>query len=432
MNTRKNFFKYIFFNMLSMIGMSCYILADTYFISNGVGIHGLTALNLILPIYNLIFGIGALIGVGGSTYFAIYDTQGQSQKANAFFTYAIIFSLFISIPFVLIGFFFSHDISMMMGANKEIINIASIYLRTFIVFTPFFILEHVVLSFIRNDHNPRLASIAMVSATLFNIIFDYILVYPCHLGMFGAALATGFAPIIALLICSLHFTNKNNHLFFKRSVFQIEYLIKIVKTGIPSLIMEISGGIIIFVFNMIILKIGGNIAIASYGVISNLAIVVTSLYTGIAQGVQPLLSQSYAKQNYEEKQSYLRYAYITSLLLSIIIYCIIFTFPEQIVQLFNSESNQTMLAIAREGLILYFTGYFFAGINMISISYCSAIEKAQYSTLLSLLRGGVIIIPFVIGLSHILKMTGVWLSFPISELIILCFSFYIFKKYKIS
>lgn len=419
MNITKNFFKYVCFNMLSMFGISCYVLADTLFISNGVGLNGLTALNLTLPIYNVIFGLGAMIGVGGATRFAILRVQEKPQEASAYFTYAMIMSIIVSIPFLIGGLFFPRDIVTLLGADHEVVDITIVYLRTFIIFTPFFILEHMMITFVRNDHNPKLASIAMLSATLFNILFDYILVFPMHLGMFGAALATGVSPIIALSICSLHFIKKQNHFHLVKYPFRFQIIKNIVGIGTPSFISELSGGIIVLIFNKVIFDIGGNIAIASYGVISNLAIVVTSFYGGISQGIQPLISQSYAKKDNQHTYTYLRYAFITSFIISLVIYMIIIFFSDNIVLLFNSENNDIMATIAKNGLFIYFFGFFFAGINMIIISYFAAIENMKPSFLLSLLRGGLVIIPFVIVFAQFFSMNGVWLSFPLSELFIM-------------
>lgn len=430
MNIKKVFLKYVLFNILSMIGMSCYVLADTLFISNGVGLKGLAALNLTLPVYNLIFGLGALIGVGGATRFSILKTQGKNQDASAYFTHSFIITIIVSIPFIIAGIFFSKDIVKILGANFEIIDIASLYLRTFITFTPFFIFEHVIVTFVRNDQNPRLASLAMLSATLFNIIFDYILIYPCQLGMFGAALATGVSPIIALSICSLHFIKKQNHFHLIKCSIKWSLTKNIIQIGMPSFITELSGGIIIFVFNSVIFHIGGNTAVASYGIISNLAIVVTSLYTGIAQGIQPLISQSYAKYDYQNTQLFLRFAYIMSLIISSVIYICIVTFPDTIVTIFNSENNQMMATIAKEGLLLYFVGFFFVGLNMILTSYFASIEKTKPSFFLSLLRGGIVIIPLVIILAQILGIQGVWLSFPISEFVVLLIAILLKNKEK--
>lgn len=413
------FIKYVSFNMLSMVGLSCYILADTLFIANGVGSIGLTALNLILPLYSIISGLGLLIGVGSATRFSILKVQQRDQEASAYFTTAMKLGFLISIPITILGFVFAKQIMYFMGADFEVIEIASTYLRTFILFTPFFIIQQIIVTFVRNDNNPRLASFAMLTGTLFNIVFDYILVFPCQLGMFGAALATGFSPIVALCICSLHVLWKQNHFHFTNVRLKIYYIWKIITIGISTFVTELSGGIIVFVFNMVILSIGGNIAVASYGIISNLALVVTALYTGIAQGIQPLLSQSHGQRNTELTHAYFGYAIVTSLIVSTMIYVCMLCFPQFIVAIFNSENNMTMAQIAQNGLPLYFAGFFFAGINMVMITFFASTEQMKKSFVLSILRGGVIIIPLVIGLSILFHLNGVWISFPISECFIL-------------
>lgn len=426
--TKLEFFKYVSFSMISMLGMSCYCLADTLFIANGVGLNGLTALNLVLPIYNVIFAIGLLLGVGGATRYAIARAQHKHHEASLYFTHALTAGIVISIPIMIIGFFYAYQVVELLGARLEIRDTAGIYLKSFIAFTPFFISQSIIVSFIRNDHNPRLASLAMLAGTLFNILFDYILVFPCKLGMMGAALATGCSPIITLLICSYHFLSHHNHFHIVKTSFLPKQLLSIIQIGLPSFITELSSGIIIYVFNSVALSIGGNIAVASYGVISNLAIVITSLYSGISQGIQPLLSHSFGAQKMSETKTYVRLAMMTSTVLSLIVFISTLLFPQTIIAFFNSESNAMMAHIAELGLPLYFVSYFFVGMNMIIISYFSSTDQVKPSSLLSILRGGVIVIPLVLILSYFFSMTGLWMSYPISECIILIIALYFLKK----
>lgn len=428
MNAKKNFFKYVSLSMLSMLGMSCYILADTLFIANGIGLDGLTALNLDLPIYNIIFGIGLLLGVGGATLFSISQARNENQKSSVYFTLAIKLGFIVSIPLTLIGFFGADQIVSLLGANSEIQGMAALYLRSFIAFTPFFIFQQIVVCFIRNDHNPRLASLAMLLGTLFNIVFDYILIYPCQMGMMGAALATGCSPIVTLLICSYHLISKQNHFHFIKTSYHLKSIIKIIQIGISAFITELSSGVIIFAFNSVVLNIGGNIAVASYGIISNLAIVVTSLFTGIAQGIQPLISHCYGAKEIKQIKEYMKLAVISSLILGTVVWFCTLLFPENIISLFNSENNQTMIAIAKIGLPLYFLGYFFVGINMVFISYFASTSQVKPSSLLSILRGGVIVIPLMLILSQFFLLNGVWISYPISELLIMILGIIFFQK----
>ncbi|MFQ7801294.1 MAG: MATE family efflux transporter [Coprobacillus cateniformis] len=428
---RKNIFatfiKYTSLSMLSMIGLSCYILADTLFIANGVGPLGLTALNLDLPIYNIIFGLGTMLGVGAATRFSILKSQDKHHEANQYFSQSLIVGLIISIPFMIIGIFFPTTIVQLLGGIVKFC-LLRLIICVHLLFLHFFY-NQIMVTFVRNDHNPKLASIAMLMGTLFNIIFDYILVFPCQLGMFGAALATGFSPVVSLLICMFHFAKKRNNFTFVKTKLYYEHLYHFITIGIPSFVTELSGGVIIFIFNIVILNIGGNIAVASYGIVCNLALVVTSFYTGIAQGIQPLLSQCYGHHQNELIHTITRYAIVMSLIVSGIVYILIFMFPENIISLFNSENNIVMTEIAKNGLLYYFTGFFCVGINMIAVSYFASVEKVKPSFLISILRGGLLIIPIVLVTSQFFSLTGVWLAFPLTELIVLFIAFLLHNKY---
>lgn len=421
----KKFIKYVSFNMFSQVALSCYILADTLFIANGVGLDGLAALNIVLPIYNIIFAVGLLLAVGGSTLYSIARAQKQYDKASSYFTYsitiALIFSLMIMIPLLL----FSNNAVTLLGADQEILDIAVIYLKNFIIFTPFFILSSILVAFIRNDDNPRLASVAMVSSTTFNIIFDYLLIYPMNMGMKGAALATGCSPIVSILICLIHIIQKKNNFHFIKQKILLSRFIKLVKIGIPAFITELSGGIIIFSFNTIILSISNNTSVASYGILSNLGIVISGLYTGISQGIQPLISYSYGLKNSYDINKYLSMAITSSLAISLIVFAGTLLFPNTIVSWFNGENNIIMQDIAVNALPIYVSAFFFIGINMILTSYFSSITNVKPSSIISILRGGFILIPIAILLSKLLGLTGVWLSYPISECIIMFIGIYL-------
>lgn len=428
MNTKKQFFKYVSFSMLSAIGMSCYCLADTIFIANGVGINGLTALNLVMPIYNIIFAIGFLLGIGGATRYSILNAQKKEKEASDYYSYSLTLGIILSLPIMVIGYIFSNKIVMMLGADQTILPTASLYLKSFILFTPFFILSQIFCAFIRNDFNPKLASIASFTGTIFNIVFDYILVFPFKLGMMGAALATGFSPIVTILICSFHFISKKNHFHLKKIKYSIKPIIQIIQTGLPSFITELSSGLVIFTFNYVILSISGNVAVASYGILSNLAVFVIGFYNGISQGIQPLLSHHYGAGKLDKMKEYLKLAISTSFIISIIMMSFMLLFPQQIVDVFNSDNNKIMANIAIEALPIYFSSFFFIGLSLIFISYFTSTNQVKSSSLISILRGGVIIIPILFIFSYLFHIIGVWLAYPVSELIILIIGIILIKN----
>lgn len=411
----KEFFRYVILNICGMIGLSCYILADTFFISNGLGANGLTALNLAIPVYSFIHGSGLMFGMGGATKYSIYRGQKECRNADKCFSNTMSIMSVLAVIFMLTGIFFSEKLTLLLGADKDVFLMTKTYLQVILLFAPAFMANDTLICFVRNDGNPRLSMIGMLTGSFSNIILDYIFIFPLNMGIFGAVLATGLAPVISLFILSNHWITKQNQFHLVRANPSFRLTGTIISLGAPSFITEMASGIVMIVFNTIILHLQGNIGIAAYGVVANLSLVVISIYTGIAQGTQPILSRIYGYGERESQKQILRYALKTVLVVSCGIYLIFFFSANSIVSVFNSEQNIQLQQIAETGLKLYFTAIPFVGFNIIISSYFTSTEKALPAQIVSLSRGFLVIIPMAFLLSFLLKMTGVWLSFPITE-----------------
>lgn len=180
----KEFAKYTSLNVLGMIGLSCYILADTFFVSKGLGANGLTALNLAIPIYSFINGSGLMLGMGGATKYSILKSQDKTRDANRAFTNTVLFTLGLALVFFAIGVFLSGAITRLLGADDIVYQMSKTYLQVILLFAPMFMLNNVLLCFVRNDGAPQLSMLAMIGGSLSNIILDYIFIFPCNMGIF--------------------------------------------------------------------------------------------------------------------------------------------------------------------------------------------------------------------------------------------------------
>lgn len=411
----KEFGKYSSLNILGMLGLSCYILADTFFVAEGLGSNGLAALNLAIPVYSLINGSGLMLGIGGATKYSISKSQGLSENGSKAFTHSIILGAIFAAVFVTAGIFFSAPLSILLGADGATFEMCKTYLSVLLLFSPAFILNSIILSFVRNDGKPHLSTTAMLFGSIANIIFDYIFIFPLNMGILGAVVATGFSPIISLAIMSSFFIKGENNFKLIKSRFSAALCRKILSLGISSLVNEISSGIVILVFNSIMLRLAGNTGVAAYGVIANTSLVVISIYTGIAQGAQPLISKYYGKSETKSVRIMLKYSIFTSVVISIIIYALIFFFSDGITSVFNSENDAQLQTIASSGMRIYFIGCSLAGINILSAAYFSAVDKARSAAIISISRGLIVITLLAIILSKLFGTTGLWLSFPITE-----------------
>ena len=428
--TLSKFTKYTLLNVMSMIGLSCYILADTYFISNGLGADGLTALNLAIPVYSFINGCGLMLGVGGATRYAIFRAQKKKEEGNCIFMNMIYMSAVLGILFVILGLGFSSELTVLLGADKQVFAMTDIYIKMILLFSPAFIMNNIINCFVRNDGNPGLSMIAMLAGSFLNIVMDYIFIFPMGLGMFGAVLATGFAPIAGLMVLSIHFIKKKNGFGFCRASMSLERMFSSVSIGVPSLVTEVSSGIVMIIFNLLILGLAGNVGVAAYGVVANIAIVVLSIYNGIAQGMQPVVSDSFGRGEYTETGKVLRYGMITMLMVSAFMFIFLFAKANEVALLFNRDQDMMLQRIAIKGIKLYFAAIPFAGFNIVLSSYFASVEKAVPAQVISLLRGIVLVIPVVFVMAHLWELTGVWLSFAVTEIVTVAVGIGLFMKHR--
>lgn len=414
---KRDFLKYVSLNILGMIGLSCYIFADTYFIAEALGTNGLAALNFSISIFCIVSGTGMMIGMGAATDFAIESQKGKCASNS--FTHALTLVGFFSAIFVILGWCFAKPVAMMLGADQDTLPLTVIYLKTILSFAPCFILNSTIHAFVRNDGNPRLSMMAMLTSSMSNIVLDYIFIFPLGMGIFGAAFATGLAPVISLSMLALHFLQKKNTFHFAKCKIKLRHVFKILSLGVTAFIGELASSMSLIVFNLLILNIAGNTGVAAYGVVANIALIATAIYAGVSQGMQPLASTYYGKGDRASVKQIFHYAVMTSLGIAIIIYIIIYVWANPLAQLFNGEQNDQLGLLAVQGLKIYFLGYFFAGMNMIIAAFLSAIDRANMGIIIALLRSCILLVPVACILSLFCGMTGVWSTFVVTECMVL-------------
>lgn len=429
-NTLQEFGKYVSQSVLSQLGVSCYILADTYFISKGVGADGLTALNLAIPVFSVMNGCGFMLGIGSGTKYGIMKGTGNEKRGDMLFTSSLCVVTVLAVIFMLIGLLAADPITVLVGANAEVYDMTRTYLQVILLFSPMFMINNLLGAMIRNDGNTSLAMTAMLSGCLFNIVFDYIFVFPMGLGLFGAVLATAVAPIISILILLQHFVKKKNQFRLIRVRPDVRLVASAAGLGVPSLVTEVSSGLVIAVFNLLILGLAGNVGVAAYGVVANISIVVIAIYNGIAQGVQPLLSREYGRSQEKNVHRFLGWAMMLTVILAMVIYVGIYWNADVIAMIFNSGRDMDLQRIAVEGLKIYFTACPFVGANILLAIYFAATDQAAPAQMISLLRGLIVIVPLAFIMANVAGLTGVWMTFPLTELVVCVVACGLYKKMK--
>lgn len=408
---------YVVRNVVATLGMSLYVLIDTLFISIAAGALGLTTLNLVLPLFNVFNGVGLLLGVGGATIFSLNKVL-HPERIRDLYSQLIIFAATLGIVLAVLLNVFATPVVNFLGANDQTRRMAIIYLRICAWSGPLYMCNYISINFIRNDGNPTLTMKATLTETLSVIVIDWFFIFGCGLKMEGAALAVLSSPLISLIVLSRHrhFAGRQLQLHWARP--QLANLGRSAKLGVAAALNELSTGVSIYFFNHVLLQLADNYAVAAYGVISNIAIVVLAIANGVALGVQPIASREYGQHHFTNVTTALKMGTLITLLLATISFVILVTFKLPIIEAFNTAHSAQLVSYARVGLPIYFTSTFFSTLNLLFILFLTAINAARASFTLSILREYVILLPAILILAALVGINGVWSAVSVTEFLV--------------
>ncbi len=422
----KLFFKFLVPCISSMIGLSLYILIDTIFIGRGIGVKGLTALNISLPIFSMFISLGMLIGIGGATAFSINFGKKRKPEAHKIFTISLLLGLVFGALFTSISLFNIDRLLLFLGASDDVFEMTKSYSVILIAFSTAFIMLSILSNFVRNDNAPKLAMMAGLTGNFINIILDWVFIFVFNWGMVGAVLATVISPVVSIGIILFHFKSKKSNLklVFPSSLrYSNQALIKLIsgvfrilRNGLPGFLDGVAPGLVVFAFNKSLLVLVGDIGVAGYSIIANIAFVGIILFGGTAQAIQPLISQNFGAGNFKRIRLFFYYGLFTAIFFGVAKLIIIAIFPTEIIRIFNSEDAE-LINIAKIGLKIYFLSMPMMALNVISVAYFQAIENVKKAFIVTLNRTVIFVLIFLYVLPKFFSVYGVWLVVPVSELL---------------
>lgn len=417
-SVNKVYLKYLIPTLLGMLSNSVYCIVDIYFVSAGSGSQGLAAMNICMPVFTILSCVGLLFGVGGATIMSISQGSGDLKTRDKAFSLSVMMMLVAGVLFSTFGLLFRKEFAYLLGSDDLLLPLVLEYLTPVISSALPFVLMYSLSVLLRADNNPKLAMTALMVGNISNIILDYVFVSVFHMGIFGASVATSIAPVLSLIVASFHFIMKKNTVHFKIKSFDIKVIGRIFSVGLGSGIMELSAGAIIFMFNSAILRLGGDIYLAAYAVITNIAYVFKGLLNGFAQAAQPLISTNFGSGIIKRCTRSLRVCIIYSSIFCLICYGVITIFPGFIVSFF-SNGDTGMEAIASKGMIMYFSSLLFTGINTMLMYFFQSIEQGRKSLLLAICKGFLFVTLGLWILTTVMGVEGVWYAVLFGEVLTL-------------
>lgn len=412
--TTKLFLSYLLPSVVGMLLMAINILVDGIFVGNGIGADALAGVNIAVPIFSILLSISLWIGMGGATLYSISLGQNNKEKARSIFTQSFAITIFIVGILVILGLWKQQEMAYLFGANEQIMPYVLDYLHVILLFGIIFVLENILSIFIRNDGNPQLAMVGLITTSVLNILFNYLFIFVFDFGVSGAAYATGISAAIGLAVLSTHFLRKESILKFTKLKWELPIIKDIFKIGLPSFIIESSAAFVIIAYNITFMHFIGEIGVTAYAVVNYLHAVFIMLFIGIGAALQPIVSFHYGAKLYSRLQQFLRLGVITGIVFGAIILLVGWLFGNNIIALFGVSSAE-VIAYTEKGITLFFIGYLFMGINLVYAEYYQAIEKIKLSSIIIIAKNIVLFLPLLWLLPTYFGSDFIWLAFPIAE-----------------
>lgn len=415
MNHKKQFFKFVIPSVVSMLVFNLYTMVDGIYVARFVGEHALSAVNISMPYVNFIFAFSILFSVGTSTVVAIFRGENNMKSANETFTRNTIFLTVCALIITLLALVFQNELALFLGASEVTLPYVHDYLGVLIWFTFFFIVPYSMEVLVKTDGFPKLATAAVTVGAVTNIVMDYVLVVHVGMGIRGAAIATGLSQVLTFTVFTIHFLGKRGTIHWCKTTMDLSVYKRIIPIGTADFITELSAGTIIFLFNHAILKHIGDNGVVTYTVITYIYNIVMMTFTGISQGMQPLVSFYRGRREENTCRLFLRYALYSTFAMSMLALAICLFMTPALVSIFIDASRAELFTYTVHAFRIYSLCYLVIGYNIVCSGYFAAVEKSGYSFTISLLRGFVLIAASIWIMGELFQGEGIWYATLVCE-----------------
>lgn len=402
---------------IGFLVMSLNMVVDTIFLGKWVGAMAIAAITVVLPITFLMSSVGMAIGIGGASIISRALGDGNTELARRVFGNQILITLLTNTLFLIIGFVFTKEIVSLYGAKENVLEPSINYFSIILMGVPFLSWSMMSNNVIRALGFPKTSMNVMLYPALLNIILDPFFIKYFEWGIKGAASATIISYFISGVICTLFFMKGKTELIFSFSYLKFDSKIirEISSIGFVSLARQGVVSLLSIFLNNSLYKYGGEIYLSVYGIINRVMMFALFPIIGITQGFLPIAGYNYGAKKFDRVIEVIKKSILFGTIMSIIIYLLIVYFRVEIVSVFTN--NEYVLRETPLPLLIVFSATPIILIQLIGSAYFQAIGKAMPALLLTLSKQGIFLIPLVLFLPISFGLKGIWVSFPIADIL---------------
>lgn len=420
--TYQKLIKFTLPTIIMMIFTSIYGVVDGIFVSNCVGTEAFAGVNLIMPALIILGSIGFMIGTGGSALVSKTIGEGDKQKANEYFSMFIYIIIMTGFIFSVIGFWMMRPISILLGAEGDLIEICVTYGRTIMVALIPFLLQNCFQSFLVVAEKPRMGLIISIITGVCNMILDFLFIYVLKMGVFGAAAATGISQMVGGIVPLVYFMRKNStNLRFVKTKLEWKPIVKACTNGSSEMVTNISMSLVNMLYNFQLMKYAGSDGVAAYGIIMYVGYIFAGTYLGYSIGSAPIIGYHYGAGNQEELKNLLKRSLKLLGITSIVMTVAAEVFSKPLASIFVAYDRE-LLDMTTNAIRIFSISYLISGINIFASSFFTALNNGVVSATISFLRTLLFQIAMIAILPAIWGLNGIWFAVVFAEILALLVS----------
>ncbi len=427
--TLKNILKFAVPTIAMTVFMSFYTMVDGLFVSNLIGTDALSAINLTAPVIQLVTAVSTMLATGGSAVIMKKMGEQKSGEAKEDFTFLILINVFVGMVMCMAGYLAMDRIFAGMGLSAEVEKYCMEYLSRYLVFTiPILLMNNFTLYMIASG-KATLSLICSVTGGLLNMALDYLFIAVFHMGISGAAIATGMGYSVTAVVGLFVFCRKKSLLHFQKPVFRWKVLVNAAANGCSEMATALVTGIITMMFNWTMLRYVGENGVAAVTIIMYVLMFASSLYTGYSYGVAPMVSYYYGEGNHGKLKKLVGTSFRVIAFISIMTVAASFALTRPLVSVFARPDNP-VYDLAVTGNRICTIALCFIGYNIFASGMFTALSNGVVSAVLAFSRSFVFMLAAMIVLPLLFGVNGIWLATPAAELMALALSAFMLRKYR--
>jgi putative MATE family efflux protein len=413
---------------IGILVMSLNILVDTIFVGHWIGSQAIAAINVVLPVSFFIAALGMAIGIGGSSI--VSRALGANEKSKALKTFGnqVTMTIALTLTLVFFGLYYIDNIIPLFGGKGTIFEPAKTYYQIILYGVPFLALSMMGNTIIRAEGKPKYAMYAMMIPSITNLGLDILFINVMDLGMIGAAWATTGSYILCFIFIFWFFVSKNSEMKISLIHFKLQRSIvsEISNLGSVTLSRQAIVSITYLLMNNILFDFGGVTSVTSYAIVSRMLMFALFPIFGITQGFIPIAGYNYGAQNYDRVKQAIRIAIIYAMVMASLVFVLLISFPELITRMFTTDS--LVIEKTPTAMRWVFAATPIIAVQLIGSAYFQAVGKAIPALLLTLSRQGFFFIPLIFILPLWYGELGVWIAFPVSDVLSTLLTAYILYR----